>query len=1430
MSGNVRRPEGALGFVAPLMLRPLVQTPDEEETVSDLPPTPIVVAPIRRRARAEPTQQPQNPELTREDKKTFVKSLSYFLSNTLKKSSSDTVKNLSTLVSLAKKAGLNHVEGKPFDETAFFKALLEIGLKNELELKIAAAYPHAYAGFKFSELMDICRVPLQEALAEQMKQNCERHQDPSRLLIRVLDGPFNNETLALLLNTVYAASYVGLEVGSWPSRITSWYAKESVNAFFSAGKSTILLARHLPPLEEKLISIGKTVAELLGQGFKAMNVADHATLSVKGRAVLLLINEDPNCLNLRSETGQEQRGECELYDQLRPEENDWVALNRTQDLFDPSGVSSSETNPPNRTINANPKNVNWPNPFKPHPITERVGGSFYISGGSNSPPQYHVQVSVIVAGPKNLPYAPSYAPQTDPNVGAGATYRDHDRPTKVAYNQYASDYSSFKTKETELQEALAACSPDDSPDDVIQKSNKIIKLAKDTRKAASKAIESAYDLHTNHSKKTQRKKIENKELKEQLKKIDEGAKKILRNEFETPYKLKKGNLPKAKRLVKLNQLEKDHENRIANARKEKDILKTAQEFDSLAASVQEMERSDGSVDPDKLSDYLAKATRLGAQLIEKIRNREGQSPEDLVEQEQKIKGEIAKLTGRSYRHEKIDSKYSQFRKLERTLLSQIKAPESEKEASEGWTRVKEQKAVLERQIDELIAQTPDDQAAKAKYSGMKKDVASRYSYLSVSKMNNDMSKPYNQFCEKEASIDAMENSDGSVDLDKLSIALAEIQELREKVITQFRLAASQLPQNFSEGDLKNNQEMIEGRMARLTRRDARFEKIVSDYDQLCELGESLLPQLVEQDQEQAASEDFNKAAERKAAFDRSVGEFIAQDSDPKRAASLLGYQKEIALKFDYLAFCLKSLEEKSLELLALRTQIQNDSSSPEQHQKARTAYLIKSALLCDQLTSKSDHANFFAHFSQFADYLKKEESLTSESIDLFSKMSLLLINGVQKNVIKVNDALPLVEAVEKKCTTSTPEVDQIRLTIGRLLYLSDGSTDTHAMKCYQRCSKIEPQNPLWPKALAIGHLQSLKYSESQQAILTALSLDPENEETKKAARVVLLDKYNTYSLVLEGFQLATELAADALSPKEKEAVSKIREYANTLFRFAGGSLNILNHPTLLKRWLPAIVVFNSELKERLLDILSEEKSTRLNIIFNGISLAARMLSGATGVYKYFAKDKYPKLEKSLEFVIGGVNLVQTYHRPALGLFSLSKDLPQLLRTLTDRVTVVVKVDAYALLSCLSSTLKGEKDLPKLEFSAITDRVTGLVKSDSFVSTHLPVMSNVNLAASTVLILMVFRYGKEGFLARQKASPRLYTVIGTLGSKEFGLSLTISSLIWRSSDLVARFLSSILPVSTETVETTVKVGAVGCAGYGLYQGAKKTRRRIFSVNL
>lgn len=613
-------------------------------------------------------------------------------------------------------------------------------------------------------------------------------------------------------------------------------------------------------------------------------------------------------------------------------------------------------------------------------------------------------------------------------------------------------------------------------------------------------------------------------------------------------------------------------------------------------------------------------------------------------------------------------------------------------------------------------------------------------------------KTHKEYCQKETSIIQIEESDTPIDRKKLADALAGLKLLGSQLLDQLKTRGKSSPQ-----EIADSTQLIEDRIKTLNGRDLRYAKILSDYHQFCEFEGSLLPELIAHENEQKTSAGLNEASNRKTALDEKIAELIEQcPANLEKNAELLQVKEDVASKVSIFSFCARTDEEKSSELRSLKHQIEGGAvPDPERH-KAMENYQKRAALLSFELAIRKDYEKFSKNFNDFSALLTQEDSLNVMSIDLLIEMSQDLIAGVANEKIDPAQAISLLEKIEKKHASNPASLDPIRIAIGELFYLSSQKTNLRAMEWYQCCRKLRPSNSLWPRALAIGYLHTLHYSQAESTILEALIADPQNELNQKTAAYIVQDKYQNATLALEWILAAL----DSLTPREKRADNKLHSHA-WILKGIYGALHVASHPSVLKKWLPEALLLSPRLKEELIFALSKDINSNLGWL-NTMTLANRSVSAVTGIIEsYYTEKTHPTLAKHSRFLARVSNSI---------LFGFSPYIAYLqLRNLKD-------------LSLLSYTLGATSILLPLN--------------------------------RTIPLIQSFLYkDKSAKLASQKANPNLHSVIATLGSIHFAEGLVLFNHLLLSKNVLGRWANRISSrPSSQTVEKIIGAAAVVFIAY------------------
>lgn len=616
-------------------------------------------------------------------------------------------------------------------------------------------------------------------------------------------------------------------------------------------------------------------------------------------------------------------------------------------------------------------------------------------------------------------------------------------------------------------------------------------------------------------------------------------------------------------------------------------------------------------------------------------------------------------------------------------------------------------------------------------------------------------KTQQAFREHEAFILEIESADGPTDLKKLT-----------GYLTQMRLVGSQLVSQLKQNGALSTQEVadstkgIEDRIAELTSRYPRYAKILSDYDKFCDFEKSQLPQLIASENEQEIAQGLRAAETRQEVLEKSIEELIENcPANLEKNNELLAIQEDVASRVGLMTFCARPYEQQSSELGVLKHQIAS-ATTDDEREKAIEGFQTRSVYLSLQLAARKDYGKFAENFNNFAAFLAQEDSLPDMSVDQLEVMSQNLIKGVVNDLIDPTQSIAALEAIEKKHVANAALLNPLRITIGTLFYLSPEKTQAQAILWYERCRKIQPSEPMWPRALAISHLQTLHYTEAEKNVLDALNMAPEDPSNQAVAAQIVQDKYQNASLALEWVQFIL----NSLTPSEKRAVGKLRSLAQIL----KAASSVASHPSLLKQWLPQLLSLSPQLKEELIKLLSQEIDTNFNGL-NVTTLANRTISAGAGLIEsHYTVEERPILVKSARLLGGISNAIQLWLIPMVACSHL--------RNLGSKY-------ATNHLSMLGYT------------------------HGAAVSILLPLNSLIPFVQDSIY------KDKNEKIESQKKYPYLHAMVETLGAKHFGAVFGFYELLWHSRSLIGRLVTRLSSkTSSQTVEKVVGIGAVTFFAY------------------
>lgn len=1297
-----------------------------------------------------------------DDEKAFVRATGYLLDKSIPRSKSRTVECVRIIFALVRKLAPDHFEGKDVNVETVAKAVVHVGSKRAIVKALKKSHPYVAIGLEVSQLTDIFKDSLQDMIVSEYKRN-----QPSW-------GEETNTTgLRAIYNNLLIYNYWVVEAAAWPiQRIDNFLTNRVVDPAWSLGKEAI----------EDYVAFGKSVWDVL----KPDRLDDPLPEEERRQLCENWQQRDALAAHLGSAKGHEDGGDYELYDQLTSAE-EYALLFEGETPKDEKKFIN-HNGPPDLTYQ--PPLPDWSPPIKKF-LETHLGGSISLSGGSGTPTQFSGQINFTV-GPKNLPpiNAPLGFGQSDPTIGGPYRGGVRSYPISNAINnartKFENSYGKYKTKEEELRTLQASGTDNESPDSIIDRKNREINLVNELKPLMKTAMDDAWAVRQLTRKEAARE--YKKELASQCNKINDDIKNVLWNDFQVPRgtRLTKHDLAKAGKYKTLDDIKTSAETSRNHAQQDKAISATEKQFEEADKLVVALETSSGPVDPAKLSDALASLKIFGEQLVSQIRARGDGSAEEITNKINSIEGRIATLSDRDLRYGVILSGYVEFKKLEATLTSQIQAGGNDAEISVGLTRAANQKEVVDAQIAELMDQAPENTEKNAALVQVRNDISSEYLRLSLSKQNKDIRETYQQYRETREAILKMEGSNEPVDPNALSAAQEKMQTLGEQLIVLSRGKAALSPESITQADLANNENQIRGEIAAVMSRDARYENILSYYQNFGDLEKNFLSQLLLSDNQEGAAE----VESQKTTFDNLIAELIQQCPDnAEKNAGLLLLQKEVASRFGALSFCMKPDAEKTAELHSIRDQIDSAPSSDERSE-AVDAYLRRTSLFSLQVAACGDYKRFSENFNNFASVLAKEETLTADKVTLLDNLCKILIAGVADKKIDATTALPVLEAMDKKHSSQ-----QVQLTIGSLYCMSEQSKTAVALKYYQQCRIHQPDNSLWPKCQALCQMETFRYSEAQKAILDALEMDPNNEENRKAANLIVKDQYDNLSLLLEwlemGFQAGTDRflknKKDCIQTLEDEeaisqAISEFRGYVLAL-KSLQGALHVATHPTFVLRGLSYFFPPLEGLEATLADVLAKDKAYAFNAL-NMATIATRAIPAIADVIcTAFPEEQYPLLFDC-----------------ATQTAMASKDLQ----------TYLSGYQTYKSLSNLwSHYSSGNLSLS----SAISSGAVGTLTT---------------LSSATRFVQSRYYTNEEEKLKSQRSRPALNAAINTVASTEFAGAVSLSGLAWQAEPMLARAgaraISVIVPDCTsEDVSTYLKVAIVG--GLGIYLVPKI--RNIFS---
>lgn len=655
-----------------------------------------------------------------------------------------------------------------------------------------------------------------------------------------------------------------------------------------------------------------------------------------------------------------------------------------------------------------------------------------------------------------------------------------------------------------------------------------------------------------------------------------------------------------------------------------------------------------------------------------------------------------------------------------------------------------------------------------------KDVEDRNTALktigSCNEKNQVLTATYKQFWDNEDSIIEMENSDSPVDPVKIAEKLKQSDTLRDQIRGQVNDMTTTFPELVNHEKIKSFVRSIEDRNMALQNRSFRIKKILSDYKKYCDDYKLALPQLMEAGE--ASQKTIASLAHQKNSFYRDIKELIAQYPENKeKNAELQLLLDDVERKHAFSSFCQKSEEEKSKELLSLKDQIKNSSS--DQKQPIVDAYHDRAFVLFMEYQQTKEYKKLSAHYVEHVSTLMAIDSLSLDQMKLLSVMSAALEEAVKMGKISPTAHIALLIELEKKHLSQNKEIDRIAIAIGRLMSLSNDAKGEVARQRYLQCQEIDPDNPIWSHQLALSYLETFEWVLAEQSLAKALKIDPKNKETQTLVSTLVKDEFQNMALLLEWVHALS--SPDNLG--DNQELGRLKMLLNTIHT----STNILNHPSLQKKWLPRVLP--TQFKKELLDYLNEDTSTNFNVK-NTTTLATRIIPVLTAlIQKYYSKEQHPEL------------------------FAYSKQLESLSKMVQQVVSVCE--------SCYKpyATYLDYKDNKSTGFAC----VSGVSKA------------LFDLLPNTISLMQAIAYKDENAKrAAQLKHPNSQALVETVASKQFSSALMWSSLAYRSREPLRRWITRMTGVSLPHVGTVLTAMVVAYHFFRLKIQFYKEKAKILTA--
>ena len=669
-----------LGSIAVVSCRPDNEetvTVDSEELLSQAhskvatpPPSPPSSPLVIRLQEQAPPQQAR--ELTVEERTMFIKFLTYIVNPLTKKTPLKSVKHVDTVIKLARNLNLKSMKGETIDVEAVATAVGEIILKNKIQLVIGKT-PTGVLILKGSELINIIRPSLQRDLENIFNQAVHEEPRGRGFATGVPSDQFISKCFLIVSTSVLNGA---LEVCSAPDRLVNLLTQTGVTSVKYTGFWII----------DEMVVAGKWIGNNL-------SLTDVFPMSLIGRLDqgIRMAQENP----VKTTEGV-------------PED----PLPATYPIPSEGGQ---------RAARAVISDCYLPISHKPHPITEVVGGSFSVSGGSSTPTSYSAQVNVTIAGPKNLPPPPYPVGHIGPGSNTGGPYAggSEPNPDNIFSGPIRAKYQEFSTLRKEYNQASETLAireqevnPNDPPDVKISKYTLLKRGREYVANKAKQLGEVGFELHE-LTRKTVRKNY-SKKAGDEASDINKEVKGFLYNDLQVPQneKLKKEDLASSKKLSNYNNVT-DLDKKIEIAKIDKEVSETVQKINEKQKSVHGLETADGTVDAQTIETAVKELDDLGQKLFGLLQRKETLSPGSVPQEvfsTIKSKGERNRMliSQRSARYGKIDSDSKELGAEMSSLLPKFIENKNPEELAQHLVDLRGKKERNDRDIDELVRQTPNN--------------------------------------------------------------------------------------------------------------------------------------------------------------------------------------------------------------------------------------------------------------------------------------------------------------------------------------------------------------------------------------------------------------------------------------------------------------------------------------------------------------------------------------------------------------------------------------------------------------------------------------------------------------------------------------------------------------------------------------------------